>query len=109
MTDKRVVFVTVPDLATGEAIAGHLLDAKVAACATILPGAISIYNWEGKRERTQECLLLIKTRANSFPALRQKILQHHPYKVPEIVAVTIEAGLETYLHWIDENLNPTAG
>ena len=109
MTDKRIVFVTVPDQATGEAIAGHLLDARVAACVTILPGAISFYHWEGKRERTQECLLVIKTRTNSFPALRQKIVQHHPYKVPQIVSVPIEAGLESYLHWIDESLNPVNG
>ena len=51
----------------------------------------------------------MKTRTNAFPALRQKIVQHHPYKVPQIVSVPIEAGLESYLHWIDESLNPAAG
>ena len=55
-------------------------------------------------ERDEERLLLIKTRAERFQALRETILSLHPYELPEVVAVPIEAGSAPYLDWLDESV-----
>jgi len=67
----------------------------------------SIYRWKGAIEREEERLLLVKTRADRFEALREAILSLHPYEVPEVVAVPIEAGSAAYLRWLDESVGQT--
>ncbi|NLI77244.1 MAG: divalent-cation tolerance protein CutA [Candidatus Riflebacteria bacterium] len=102
MTDKIVVLVTVPDQKTAETIANKLLKARLIACAQILPGLQSIYEWEGKVERSQEWLVILKSRSDAFETLSAKIQALHPYKVPQIVALPIERGHLPYLQWMDE-------
>lgn len=102
MTDKIVVLVTVPDQKTAETIANKLLKARLIACAQILPGLQSIYEWEGKVERSQEWLVILKSRSDAFETLAAKIRALHPYKVPQIVALPIERGHLPYLQWMDE-------
>ena len=84
-------------------IADSLVEARLAACVNILPGIRSVYRWEGKVERAGETLLLIKTTGTVFPRLRARILELHSYEVPEILAVRIEEGLDSYLRWIRES------
>jgi periplasmic divalent cation tolerance protein len=64
----------------------------------------SIYRWKGAVERDEERLLLVKTRADRYEALREALLALHPYEVPELVAVPIERGSEAYLRWLDESV-----
>ena len=70
----------------------------------VLPGVRSVYRWKGAVEREDERLLLIKTRAERLPALREAILSLHPYEVPEVVALPIEAGHTPYLEWLDASV-----
>jgi periplasmic divalent cation tolerance protein len=100
-TDYQIVFCTCPDKGTAEKIAYVLIENNVAACVNIVPNMTSIYRWQGEIERAEECLLLIKARQDSYPQLESLIKQHHPYQLPEIIAVAIERGLPDYLHWID--------
>ncbi len=104
MTDKRIVFITVPDQATGEKIADALVREKLAACVSIIPGIISIYVWQGKLEKSGENLLIAKTRADTFDALRKRVVELHPYECPEIVSTPIDGGLDKYLTWIEESV-----
>ncbi len=106
MTDKRIVLVTVPDAATGERIANVLLDDRLIACAQLVPGLLSLYHWDGKRCREPEVLLIMKTRADLYERLQERITALHPYQVPQIVCTAIEAGLTRYLQWIDESVQP---
>jgi periplasmic divalent cation tolerance protein len=99
-TDYQIVFCTCPDKDTAEKIASLLVEHALAACVNILPNITSIYHWQGQIERAEECLLLIKTRQAVYPLLESFIKQHHPYQVPEIIAVSIECGLPDYLNWI---------
>ncbi len=99
-----VVFCTCPDLATAESIAETLVNEQLAACVNLLPALTSIYRWQGQVQRDTECLLLIKTHSMVYPQLEARILALHPYQVPEIIALPIQAGSATYLDWIISNL-----
>jgi periplasmic divalent cation tolerance protein len=81
-------------------IAKAVVEAGEAACVNILPGVRSIYRWEGKICDDQEILLLIKSTASRFEALRAHIRQLHSYQIPEIIAVPIQAGDSDYLRWL---------
>lgn len=98
--DIRLVYVTCPDPETGEAIAGRLVEERLAACINVVPGLRSVYRWQGKIEIDDEALLLIKTTAARFEALRERVRELHPDEVPEIVAAPVVQGLDSYLRWV---------
>jgi periplasmic divalent cation tolerance protein len=98
-----VVLCTVPDEATAQSLAIGLVDARLAACVNAIPGLKSYYRWKGKIETDSEMQLLIKTRRGRFDELAAWIEEHHPYDVPEIVAVAAECVSDGYLRWtVDE-------
>ncbi len=101
-TVHLLILCTCPDQATAQNIANQLVDQALAACVNILPGLISIYQWQGNRETAQEHLLLIKTTDTVYPALEQAITELHPYELPEVIAVPIARGLNGYLQWIEQ-------
>lgn len=90
----------------GERLGEALVSARLAACVNVVDGVTSIYAWEGNINKDGEVLLLIKSRADRFDTLRAEIVKHHPYELPEIIAVAVESGLPAYLRWIDECLTP---
>jgi periplasmic divalent cation tolerance protein len=100
----QVVLCTVPDAGTAETIAGTLVAESLAACVNIIPGITSIYRWKGVIENDRECLLLIKTAANLWPLIEQRIRSIHPYELPEIIAVSVETGQKDYIKWLTDNL-----
>ena len=105
MTDKLVVLVTCSSAAEARRIARAVVEARLAACVNILPGAvISIYRWKGKVETAKERMLLIKTSRKRLAKLREAVERLHSYDVPEFIALPISAGSRGYLNWIEENL-----
>ncbi len=86
-------------------IARTLVSEKLAACVNIVPGARSIYRWQGKVCDEAECLLLIKSSEGLFESIRARIRQIHPYQVPEIITLPISAGDVDYLNWLQEQLS----
>jgi periplasmic divalent cation tolerance protein len=106
MSERLIVFCTVGTAADAERIARALVAERVAACVNVVPGLVSVYRWKGNVERDDEHLLVIKTRADRFEALRQTVLSLHPYELPELVALPIAAGHAPYLAWLDENAAP---
>jgi periplasmic divalent cation tolerance protein len=100
MTDALIVFVTVPSRAEGERLADALVGEQLAACVNIVGPIRSIYRWQGEICRDDEHLLLIKTTRPRYAALEARVQALHPYEVPEIIAVPIEAGSAAYLAWI---------
>ena len=101
MTGTRVVLMTAPDLHTAEALAGNLVAARLAACASILPGVTSVFWWEGEVQRSSEVLVVMKTPADRVDALISHAAELHPYDVPELLALPVENGLSAYLAWVD--------
>lgn len=107
MTDDSrplVVLVTTPSSEVGLALGRALVDEGLAACVNVVPGLTSIYTWEGKREEAAEALLLIKTEARRYAALERRVLELHPYSVPEVLALPVEAGARAYLEWLRESV-----
>jgi periplasmic divalent cation tolerance protein len=100
MTDALVVLVTAPGAAEAAALARALVEERLAACGNVVPGLRSIYRWEGKVQEDTEALLVLKTTRARFEALRERILALHPYQVPEVLALPVEAGSAPYLAWI---------
>ncbi len=99
-----VVLVTAPSEAGALELGRRLVDERLAACANVVPRITSVFVWEGKREETSEALLLIKTHAQRYPALQQRVLELHPYSVPEVLALAVEAGAPAYLRWVQDSV-----
>lgn len=95
-----LVFCTFPDPETAASVARALVEEKLAACGTILPGARSIYAWEGKMEDVSEALVLFKTSGPAYARLEKRLLKLHPYDTPEIVALEAGAVSKAYSAWI---------
>lgn len=97
-----VVLCTCPDDATAQRIADALVEQRLAACVNRIPGVVSTYRWQDRICRDSEVLLLIKTTANGFDALRERLLALHPYELPEVIAVDITRGSAPYLQWLEQ-------
>jgi periplasmic divalent cation tolerance protein len=109
LTDKFVVLVTCSTPAEAQRIARAVVNARLAACVNILPGAVqSIYRWKGKVESARERLLLIKTSRKRLAKLQAAVERLHSYDVPEFIAIPIAAGSAAYLSWVEESLRDSA-
>jgi periplasmic divalent cation tolerance protein len=97
-----VVYVTAPP-AEAETLAQVMVEQQVAACVNIIPMVRSIYRWKGEICNDGEALLVIKTTAARLQQLETLVVEHHPYEVPEIIALPIAEGHAPYLRWIDES------
>ena len=98
-----VVLCTVDNLESAKKIARIVVEERLAACANIMQGLSSIYHWKGEIVEDSECLIIMKTKATLFEVLKNKILEIHPYEVPEIISLGIDNGFDKYLDWIKEN------
>jgi periplasmic divalent cation tolerance protein len=103
--DVIIVYCTVPDTATGERIARHLVEYRLAACVNLMPGVTSIYRWKGQVETATEALLMVKANRPDYPRLESAIRSQHPYELPEIIAVSVTEGLAGYLDWVRTTSN----
>ena len=79
------------------------MEERLAACGTVLPGAQSIYRWQGAVESAAEVQIILKTTTENVTKLIARITELHPYEVPEIVSMDVSAGLPAYLAWIDSS------
>jgi periplasmic divalent cation tolerance protein len=99
-----LVLSTADSMEAARIIATALVEAKEAACVNIVPGIQSIYHWQGKICDEAEVLLVIKSTGELFDAINSRIHHLHPYQVPEVIAVPMEAGDSAYLQWIHESV-----
>lgn len=101
--EYAVMLVTVSSAEEGLRIARSLVDSRLAACVNIIPSLRSIYQWQGETQDEEELLLLIKTRMALFEQVEGKVKETHSYEVPEIVALPIIQGSETYVNWLNQS------
>ena len=101
-TDAMVVMTTVANADEAVALIRTLLERRLIACGTIVPGARSLYRWTDKIADEQEVVILPKTRAARLESLEVAFGELHPYRVPELLALPVSAGLGKYLDWIED-------
>ena len=103
-SDAVVVLCTAPDEASAQDLAAKVMAEKLAACVTILPGATSLYYWEGKLEQEYEVQMLLKTNPANQQALLDCLKSHHPYQTPELLVLPVLHGDNDYLSWLNVSL-----
>ncbi len=99
-TDALVVLTTLASEEEAVTLVRELLERRIVACGTVLPGGRSLYRWQGRIADEREAVVLLKTRSGRLESLKDAFATLHPYKVPELLAVPVEAGLDRYLEWI---------
>jgi periplasmic divalent cation tolerance protein len=100
----RVVLVTAPDMATAEALVETLVEERLIACGNVVSGVVSIFRWEGTVQRENEAMLLLKSTSEQAGALTERILELHPYDLPEVLVIPVETGNPAYLEWVAANV-----
>lgn len=98
--DALLVMTSLPDQASAETLAAHLVDSHLAACVNLLAPCKSVYRWQDKREQATEFPLLIKTTQARYAEVEAAIREQHPYELPEVIALPLVAGLPAYLDWV---------
>ena len=104
VSGKIVVLCTIGSAEDAERLARAVVERGLAACVSVVPGVTSVYRWKGEIARDAEWLLVMKTSAARFEALREAVVELHPYDVPEVVGLPIEHAHAPYLEWIDESV-----
>ena len=99
----RIVLVTCASITEARRIGRSAVEKNLAACANVVPGVESIYQWKGKVERAREVLVMMKTSVRRLRELEREVKRMHSYEVPEFVVLPIIAGSREYLKWIVES------
>ncbi len=94
------VLTTAPNAEVAERIGETLVQERLAACANVVPGVRSIFRWKGAISRESEVLMILKTTTESLAALSRRVVELHPYEVPEVIALDVRTGHEPYLDWV---------
>ncbi|GLQ45011.1 hypothetical protein GCM10007862_00620 [Dyella lipolytica] len=106
MSDQVLLcYCTCPDAASAQSLAETLVREALAACVNRVPGIQSTYRWQGKIVTEGEELLLIKTTAERFEAMKARVLTLHPYELPELIAIPVERGHAAYLDWVRDSVD----
>jgi periplasmic divalent cation tolerance protein len=98
--EPLLILTNLPDLASAEKLARALVESRSAACVNVLAPCHSIYRWQGAVETAEEIPVLIKSTAANYPRVEEIVRAHHPYAVPELIAIPITRGLPAYLDWL---------
>jgi len=106
MDSTRLVYTTWPDAESARTAAGAVLEEGLCACVNILPGMTSLYRWEGRMESAGECVALFKTTSVRCAALSARLSALHPYEVPAILALPVDAAASHagFLAWIGQQV-----
>lgn len=102
--DVRIVLTTVGSREEAARIGHTLVEERLAACATALPGAESIYHWRGEIETGHETMLLLKTKEKQLESLYARLLDLHSYETPEFLVLNAEAASRGYREWLTSSL-----
>lgn len=104
MSEVLLVLTNLPDAASAQKLGTRIIESRTAACVNQLAPCTSTYRWKGEIETATEVPLLIKTTVDAYPHLEKLILEVHPYELPEIIAVSVTAGLPSYLDWVNKQV-----
>lgn len=99
--DVVLCLTTCPDRDSALSLARTLIEERLAACVSVLPGVTSLYTWQGAMEQADELQLFIKTTRTNLPALKSRLPELHAHEVPELIVLDVVDGSPAYLAWVD--------
>ena len=99
-----LILTTVNKEEKAKEIASKLVEERLSACVTVTSPATSFYWWEGKINKEQEYILLIKTKKDMYKKIEERLRELHPYETPEIIVLPIIKGFKEYFSWINEEV-----
>ena len=99
-TELLTVFMTAPDVEVAERMGRILVEERLIACANVVQDVLSLYRWEGEVQRDSEALVIMKTTADALAALEARVVELHPYDVPEVLALPVLGGHGAYMEWV---------
>jgi len=102
--DVVTVWMTAPDLDVAESLSRTLVEERLAACANLLPGVVSVYRWEGAMQREAEVMMVLKTTGGRAQELARRAAELHPYEVPEVLTLPVVGGSDRYRAWVAEEV-----
>ena len=94
------VYCTFPDENSAAEVVRTLLSERLIACGNVLPGARSLYVWEGQIEDTAEAVCFLKTSDSLSDRVTRRITELHPYETPAVVVLPVTGGSRKYLDWV---------
>jgi len=102
MITKNIIFIyiTAKDKQEAEKIGHYLVKQRLAACVNIVAKINSMYWWKNKIEKSQESLLIAKTKFSLVKKIIKEVKSLHSYSCPCIIALPIVDGNSDYLEWI---------
>lgn len=98
--DVRAILLTAPDADTAERVGRMLVEERLAACANVVPGIASVFRWEGAVQREEEVLVIVKTTQERVERVRTRVVELHPYELPEVLVLPVLGGHDPYLDWV---------
>jgi periplasmic divalent cation tolerance protein len=101
-----LVLTTLPNADAAAELAKTVVRERLAACANLFPALRSIYKWQSKVQDENEVLVLLKTRQEHYERLKARILELHPYEIPEVLGIPVEQGYAPYLEWLAKETSP---
>jgi periplasmic divalent cation tolerance protein len=104
MSTVRVLLTTVPSAEAAETLVNTLVAERLIACGNITVPVASIYRWQGKIERAQEVVVIIKTTQDAVARVTERVAELHPYEVPEVLSLAVDSGYAPYLDWVRESV-----
>ncbi len=107
--DVRLLITTFADQEAASATVRQLLEERLIACGTLLPGSISLFRWQGKIEEASEVIVLMKTDQERSARCMERLRELHPYDAPEIILLEPEAVFGPYAAWVREALGKAEG
>jgi periplasmic divalent cation tolerance protein len=102
--EEILLLCTVDTMDNGKALSQKLVEERLAACVNMVPSVSSVFSWEGEVHNETEQLLIIKSREDLFEKLEKVIVDNHPYKIPEIIALPVVKGYSPYMKWFNKSL-----
>jgi periplasmic divalent cation tolerance protein len=106
MTEMLLVFTTFEREEDAARVVRTLIEERLVACGNLLPGARSLYRWQGAVTDTREVVVLMKTRKQDWSVLLSRLHELHPYETPECIAIRVAAGAPRYMAWLEAALEP---
>jgi len=102
----QLFLTTLDTRSKAEELVSILVEERLAACGTIFPGATSVFIWDGKLSKEEEVVVLFKVAEKGLLQFRERLVQLHPYDIPEILSWNPSSVHSPYLEWVEKSFAP---